>query len=100
MSPEDVQKNLDEWFTHVQQFSDYGWNRRQAYRIELSLPYTRSPVYLNGPLISDVWPFCMLLALSAVIALGFRETCYEIQLSALIGQEKQPKAIGRELSTC
>ena len=95
MSPEDVQKNLDEWFTHVQQFSDYDWNRRQAYRIELSLPYTRSPVYLNGPLISDVWPFCMLLALSAVISLsasGKPATKFNFPLSS--GRKNSQKRLG------
>jgi hypothetical protein len=95
-SPQDVQKNLNEWLTHAQQFDDYDWNRRQAYRIELSLPYTKSPVYLNGSLLSDMWPFCMLLALSVAVALGFRETCYEIQLSALIREDQQPKTFGRD----
>ena len=92
----DVLEKMRDFLNHVHQFSVYDWNRRQAYRIELLLPYTRSPVSLNGSLIADAWPFCMLLALSVAIALGFRQTCYEIQLSALIKEEKQSKAFGRD----
>jgi hypothetical protein len=93
---EDVEKKLHDFLDHAQQFNDYDWNRRQAYRIELSLPYTKNAVPLNGSLISDAWPFCMLLALSVAISLGFRQTCYEIQLSALIREEKQSKVFGRD----
>ena len=40
----------------------------------------------------------MLLALSVAIALGFRQICYEIQLSALIKEEKQSKVFGRDFA--
>jgi hypothetical protein len=89
-------KHVREFLDHLRQFDDYDWNRRQAYRIELSLPYTKGAVPLNGSLISDAWPFCMLLVLSVAVALGFRQSCYEIQLSALIKEEKQPKLFGRD----
>jgi hypothetical protein len=95
-SAQERAKHVREFLDHLRQFDDYDWNRRQAYRIELSLPYTKGAVPLNGSLISDAWPFCMLLALSVAIALGFRQTCYEIQLSALIKEEKEPKIFGRD----
>lgn len=95
MSPADVEKHLHEYVDHIQQFQDYDWNRREAYRIDLSLPYARSPVSLDGAFMSDVWPFCTLLALAVVVAFGFRQTCYEIHLSALIANMKPEDAHGR-----
>jgi hypothetical protein len=92
----DLLNKIRDFLNHTVEFHDYDWNRRQSYRIELSLPYTRSPVSINGSLIADAWPFCMLLALSVAVALAFRQTCYEIQLSALIKEEKQSKAFGRD----
>jgi hypothetical protein len=98
MSPEDVIKNIGNWLNHVQQFNDYDWNRRQAYRVELSLPYTKSSNSLNGSLISDVWPFCALFALSVAVAFGFRQTCYEIHLSALVADTTPVAVHGRSLA--
>ena len=88
MSPDEVRKHLQEYLDHFQEFQEYDWNRRQAFRIQLSLPYAKNPVSLDGVLISDAWPFCTLLALSVAIAWGFRQTCYEIHLSALIVNTK------------
>jgi hypothetical protein len=96
MSPADQLKYLNDSNEHFQQFEDYDWNRRHAYRIELSLPYTKNPVPLNGALISDVWPFCALLGLAVAIALGLRQTCYEIHLSALVAETKAKDTHGRD----
>lgn len=98
MSLADVEKHLHEYADHIQQFQDYDWNRRQAYRIDLSLPYAKSPVSLNGVFISDAWPFCALLTFSVVLALGFRQTCYEIHLSALAADTKPREARGRDFA--
>jgi hypothetical protein len=98
MSPQDVLKNIGIWLKHVQQFNDYEWNRRQAYRVELSLPYTKSASSLNGSLISDVWPFCALFALSIAVTLGFRQTCYEIHLSALVADTTPANVRGRSFA--
>lgn len=81
---EKLQEQLRIWTEHGQQFQAYDDRRREAYRINLSLPYTKGPVFLDGALVSDVWPFCALLAISATLALGFRQNCYEIHLAALI----------------
>jgi hypothetical protein len=96
MSPAEQLKYFRDSTEHFQQFEDYDWNRRQAYRIELSLPYTKNPVPLNGAVISDVWPFGALLLLSVALALGFRQTCYEIHLSALVADEKTKDTHGRD----
>jgi hypothetical protein len=86
--PEELRKQVDDFLDHAQQFKDYDWNRRQAYGIHLSLPYIQGPVPLNATFISVVWPFCALLALAAVVALKFKQTCYEIHLSALLANTK------------
>lgn len=84
MGTDEISKHVHEFLDHVQEFREYDWNRRQAFRIQLLLPYAKSPVSLDGLLISDAWPFCALLALSVAIAWRFRQTCYEIHLSSLI----------------
>jgi hypothetical protein len=91
MSPDEVTKHIQQFLDHYQEFQAYDWNRRQAFRIQLSLPYARNPVSLDGQLISDAWPFCALLGLSVAMAWKFRQTCYEIHLSALITKTKPEK---------
>jgi len=87
-TPEQLRKQVDDFLDHFKQFKDYDWNRRQAYGIRLSLPYIQGPVPLNAALMSLLWPFCALLALAAVVALKFKQTCYEIHLSTLLSNMK------------
>lgn len=82
-TPEKLREMLYVSMAHTQQFQEYEDRRREAYRINLSLPYTKA-VFLDGVLVSDLWPFCALLAVYAALALSFKQSCYEIHLAALI----------------
>jgi hypothetical protein len=84
MGEAEIEQHLQDFLDHLQQFQGYDWNRRQAYSLPLSLPYAKSSVPLDGLLVSDVWPFWALLALSVALAFGFRQACYQIHLSALV----------------
>jgi hypothetical protein len=95
---EKLNERLHTWAQHVQQFEEYDQRRRRAYQIELSLPYTKGPVFLDGALISDIWPFCALLAVAAAVALGFKQRCYEIHLTALLRKVKLKDARAREFA--
>jgi hypothetical protein len=97
-SVEDRTRHINEMLNHFREFQDYDWNRRQAYSIELSLPYAKTAVLLNGALISAVWPFCALLVLSIAIALGLRQACYEIHLSFLVAGSKPEDDHGRNVA--
>jgi hypothetical protein len=92
MSAGEQLKHIQESLEHTQQFQDHDWNRREAYHIEISLPYAKSAVSLNGAFISAIWPFGALLGLSIAVALGFKQSCYEILLSAIVASLR-PKEV-------
>jgi hypothetical protein len=94
----EVAAQLHQWAQHVQQFQEYDQKRRSAYRIDLSLPYTKGPISLDGALVSDIWPFCALLALAVSLTLGFKQRCYELHLAALLREITPKDARARELA--
>lgn len=94
----EVEAQLHQWTQHVEQFQEYDQKRRSAYRIDLSLPYAKGPISLDGALVSDIWPFCALLALAVSLALGFKQRCYEIHLAALLREITPKNARAREFA--
>jgi len=87
-----------EFSKHIREFEDYDRKSRDAYQMELSLPYTKEPVPLDGALLSDVWPFCALLVLSTAIVLGFKQKCYEIHLSSLLAKTEHKERRAKDFA--
>jgi hypothetical protein len=86
----DQAADMDRYLSRIRQFQDYDQRRRFAYKIEVSFPYTKGSIFLDGVLIADVWPLFAISALAVTILLGFKERCYEIHLAALL-KKVEPK---------
>jgi hypothetical protein len=80
-------KQLDALKARQSRFTDYDARRREAYRIQLSLPYTASTVPVNALLLADASPFCVLLVVAIVLALGLQQRCYAQNLAVLLHEK-------------
>ncbi len=71
-----------------QAFADYDIQRRAAYRltINLSAEYSGGSVQGNALSVAETLPFCVFIALTVFVILGFQETRYRLQLRSLVSK--------------
>lgn len=72
----------------LKDISDFEQKRKEAYIVEASLPYLKTTATVNTLFLADVWPFLILLTLSCLVAINYRQRTYEVLLASLVSRER------------
>ena len=65
----------------LQALDDYDQRRRDAFQIEVKVPYLQGSLTLNALKLADVWPFFVTGMLLVIVTLGYQQKNYELILS-------------------
>ncbi len=97
-TPDQAAKERAFYRTVQAELEAYDRKRREAFLVELSLPYLVTRVSVNALAVADIWPVCVLVILVVVALLRSQQHCYEVILSSCVGARRDSRERARVLA--
>jgi hypothetical protein len=93
----DTEQKFREWLALIKEFEE---GKREAYAVGIEIPHVSKPISINMLDVLDVWPFALVILVSAVLWLSMRQRVHQIQLTFEIDsrQDEASRSKSRLLS--